>query len=179
VKAAKAATVVAAGDMMYVGAGVARDVHATSADLHAVIVIVPGGREGSARAGALPTRELGDAKPSGTPIFLPAAKAKNYGPATLIAEPALTKAPAVYGGIIDLAAGTTVAEHVHAKETELLYILAGAGTMTVGETKLAVTTTTVVQVPPNTKHSFTATAAVRAVQFYTPAGPEQRFKVKP
>jgi quercetin dioxygenase-like cupin family protein len=178
VKAAKATTVIA-GDMMYVGPGVARDVQATHADLHAVIVIVPGGREGSARAGALPTRELGDAKPSGTPIFLPAAKAKRYGPATLIAEPALTKTPAVYGGIIELAAGTNVAEHVHAKETELLYILAGAGTMTVGDTKLAVTPTTVVQVPPDTKHSVTATAAIRAVQFYTPAGPEQRFKAKP
>jgi quercetin dioxygenase-like cupin family protein len=161
--------------MMYVGAGVARDVQAAS-DVHAVIVIVPGGREGSARAGALSTRELGDAKPTGAPIILPAAKAKQYGPATLIAEPALTKAPAIYGGIIELAAGTTVGEHVHTRETELLYILGGAGTMTVGDTKLAVTPTTVVQVPPNTKHTFTATAAVRAVQFYSPAGPEQRFK---
>lgn len=178
VKAAKGTTVVAAGDMMYVAAGVARDVLA-QADVHAVIVMVPGGREGSARAGALPTRELGDAKLTGTPIFLPAAKAKKFGPATLIAEPALTKAPAIYGGLIELGAGATVAEHVHAKETELLYILAGAGTMTVGDTKLAVTPTTVVQVPPNTKHSFSATAAVRAVQFYSPAGPEQRFKAKP
>jgi quercetin dioxygenase-like cupin family protein len=179
VKAAKSTTAVAAGDMMYVGAGVARDVQAANADVHAVIVIVPGGREGSARAGALSTRELGDAKPSGTPIFLPAAQAKKYGPATLIAEPALTKAPAIYGGVIELAAGVTVPEHVHAKETELLYILAGAGTMTVGDTKLAVTPTTVVQVPPNTKHTFTASAAFRAVQFYSPAGPEQRFKAKP
>jgi hypothetical protein len=34
----------------------------------------------------------------------------------------------------------------------------------------------VVQIPPNTPHAFTASAAVRAVQVYTPAGPEQRFK---
>ena len=31
-------------------------------DVHAVIGFVPGGREGSARAGALPTRELGAIK---------------------------------------------------------------------------------------------------------------------
>jgi hypothetical protein len=28
----------------------------------------------------------------------------------------------------------------------------------------------------NTKPAFTATAEVRALQIYTPAGPEQRFK---
>jgi hypothetical protein len=41
---------------------------------------------------------------------------------------------------------------------------------------VAVTPTSVIQIPPNTKHAFAATAAVRAVQVYTPAGPEQRFK---
>jgi quercetin dioxygenase-like cupin family protein len=41
-----------------------------------------------------------------------------------------------------------------------------------------VTPTSVIQIPPNTKHAFAATAAVRALQVYTPAGPEQRFKKK-
>lgn len=169
---------VAAGDMMLVPAGAARELAATAGDVHAVLVMVPGGREGTARAGALPTRQLGAAKAPG-PLLLPAANAKRFGPATLIAEPATTKQAAIYGGVIELPAGATVPAHVHAKETELLYILAGAGTMTVNGVQLAVTPSTVVQIPPNTKHAFTATAAVRAVQFYTPAGPEQRFKTSP
>jgi quercetin dioxygenase-like cupin family protein len=172
----KTKTSVVAGDMMFVGTGVARDVQATGADVHAVIVNTPGGREGSARAGALPTQELGTAKPTGTPIFLPAAKAKRYGTVTIIAEPTTTKSPILAGSVLELAAGAVVPEHVHEKETEMLYVLAGSGTMTVDGVELAVTPTTVIQIPPKTKHSFTASAGVRAVQFFAPAGPEQRFK---
>jgi quercetin dioxygenase-like cupin family protein len=37
--------------------------------------------------------------------------------------------------------------------------------------------TSVIQIPPNTKHAFAAgSSKVRGVQLYTPAGPEQRFK---
>jgi len=76
----------------------------------------------------------------------------------------------------EMIAAAAVPEHVHPNESELLYILEGSGTMTVAGTQLAVTPTSVVQIPPHTKHSFTAAADVRAVQIYTPAGPEQRFK---
>jgi len=50
--------------------------------------------------------------------------------------------------------------------------------MTIAGTEVAVTPTSVIQIPPNTKHSFAAKEAVRALQIYTPAGPEQRFKKK-
>ena len=50
-----------------------------------------------------------------------------------------------------------IAEHVHAKETELLYFMAGGGQFTVNGVTLPVTETSVVQIPPNTKHAFTAT----------------------
>ena len=62
------------------------------------------------------------------------------------------------------------------RSTELLYLLAGGGTMTVAGVDLAVTPTSAVQVPRNTPHAFTATSSVRAVQIYVPGGPEQRFK---
>jgi quercetin dioxygenase-like cupin family protein len=176
VQTGKQTAQVAAGDMLFVPPQAARDVKASAGAVHAVIVMTPGGREGSARAGALPTRELGATKPAATPVLLPARKAKKHGPATIYAEPATTKSPAIAGSVLDLAAGATVPEHVHPKETELLYVLAGAGTMTVAGVQLAVKPTSVIQIPPNTKHAFTATADVRAVQFYTPAGPEQRFK---
>jgi quercetin dioxygenase-like cupin family protein len=175
-------TAVAAGDMMYVEPGASRDV-AAAENVHAVIAIVPGGREGSARAGALPT-QAGTGKP---PKYLPAAKAKPYciagdckkGKVTIFAEPATIPGKQLAASILEMPAGAAVPEHVHANETELLYILSGSGTMTVAGVQLAVTPTSVVQIPPNTRHAFTATADVRALQIYTPAGPEQRFKAKP
>jgi putative monooxygenase len=165
---------VLAGEMMFVPAGGVRSVSAAGKDVHAVIVVVPGGKEGSARAGALPTP---DAPPSKTlPFILPATSAKTYGPATIFVEPATVKAAPLSASVLALPAGASVPEHVHAGETEMLYILEGSGTMTIAGQQLAVTPTSVIQIPPNTKHAFSATANVRAVQVYTPAGPEQRFK---
>ena len=166
---------VAAGDMVYVPKGAGRELVASAGDVHAVIVAVPGGREGSARAGALPT-PLDQRASSPSPKFLPAASAKTYGPATIYAEPATIADKVLAASVLKLAKGAAVPEHVHPNESELLYILEGSGTMTVAGTQLAVTPTSVVQIPPHTKHSFTAAADVRAVQIYTPAGPEQRFK---
>jgi quercetin dioxygenase-like cupin family protein len=171
---------VAAGDMAYVPRGGAREIIAGSADVHAVLVMFPGGREGSARAGALPTPETTTA--SSAPVgaqLLPASGAKVFGPAQIFAEPSITTDKVFSAEILALPNGKTVAEHVHANESELLYVLAGSGTMTVAGVQLAVTPTSVVQVPPATKHSFTASSDVRALQIYTPAGPEQRFKAKP
>lgn len=168
---------VAAGDMAYVPKGGAREVIAGASDVHAVIVMFPGAREGAARAGALPTPTVDAVRsaPVGAQL-LPASGAKQYGPVLMYAEPAITKDKAFAAEILTLASGASVPEHVHQNETEMLYILAGSGTMTVAGVQLAVTATSVVQVPPGTKHAFTASADVRALQIYTPAGPEQRFK---
>jgi quercetin dioxygenase-like cupin family protein len=159
------------GGMMYVPKGAAREVIARRADAHAVVVLFPGGREGSARAGALPTAvaQAGN----GVAEIL---SGKKHGPATIFLEPALVKDTPASASILELAAGAKVAEHVHANETEMLYILEGAGTMTINGQDIAITPTSVIQIPPNTKHAFTASANVRALQLYTPAGPEQRFK---
>jgi quercetin dioxygenase-like cupin family protein len=170
---------VTAGDMLYVPAGGARAVSAADTDARAVIVVVPGQHEGSARAGALPTPEVAPSKTA--PTVLPATTAKTYGPATIYLEPATVKGAPFSASVLQLAAGAKVPEHVHANETELLYILEGSGTMTIAGQDVAVTPTSVIQIPPNTKHAFAASGSgnVRAVQVYTPAGPEQRFKQKP
>jgi quercetin dioxygenase-like cupin family protein len=171
-----------AGDMMYVPAGAARNVVAM-AEAHAVVVVAPGGREGAARAGALPTPELPAGKAAPGPVHLPASAARRYprpaGAVTIFAEPQAIKARTHAATVIELPKGAAIPEHVHAGETELLYVLAGAGTMTVRGVPLAVGPTSVVQIPPNTPHAFTAAEDVRAVQIYTPAGPEQRFKAPP
>jgi quercetin dioxygenase-like cupin family protein len=171
---------VAAGDMMYAPKGATRDVAAVGADLHAVVVMVPGGREGAARGGALPTRTVAEgAKPARVPMLLPASGAKTFGPATIYADAAVLGEKTLAASILTLPASGRVPEHVHGGETEMLYILAGGGTMTVNGVALAVTPTSVVQIPKNTKHAFTATRELRALQIYTPGGPEQRFKNRP
>jgi quercetin dioxygenase-like cupin family protein len=154
---------VAAGDMAFVAAGALREIKG-----NAVRVTVPGGMEGTARAGALPT-----ALAQGKQAYrvLRAAQAKTYGPARIFLE-----TQPMAASILSLPSGANVAEHVHANETEMLYILEGGGTMTIAGQAIAITSTSVVQIPPNTKHAFTATSAVRALQIYTPPGPEQRFK---
>lgn len=170
---------VAAGDMVYVPAGGARTVSAPAGDVRAMLAVVPGGREGVARAGALPTREVGAVRSAlAAPVVLRAAAAKAYGPATIYLDPAVVKTAPFSAELLSLAPGASIAEHVHAKETELLYVLDGSGTLTVNGDALPVTPTTVTQIPAGAKHAFTVApgAAFRAVQLYTPGGPEQRFK---
>jgi quercetin dioxygenase-like cupin family protein len=178
---------VAAGDMMYMRAGGAREIKATAGDVHAVLVMVPGGPEGSARAGALPT------PPVVGPIVLPSSAAKSYciggspqepcfkstTSVAIYAEPSTVHEKRLAASVIEIRQGGSVPEHVHAKETELLYILEGSGTITINGIAQPVTPTSVIQIPPNTKHAFVPSATVRALQIYTPAGPEQRFKARP
>jgi len=167
-----------AGDMVFVKAGGVRTIGAKGGDLHAVLVVVPGGREGTARAGALPTQAVTDKQQ--TPVHpLRAKDAKTFGPATIFLDDSIEKGTPLAASILQMPAGVKVPEHVHANETEMLYVLEGSGTMTIAGQDVAVTPTSVIQIPPNTKHAFTATAAVRALQIYTPAGPEQRFKKRP
>ena len=199
-------TVVGPHDMMYVPAGGAREVAATTQDVHAVIVTVPGGRAGSARAGALPTREVPSVRAApAAPIVLPAGGSAQWclgseaggtrrdapvghggkpsapcgdpGGHLIFVEPSKISAAVLSASEAAISKGAKIPEHVHVKETELLYILSGAGTMTIGATEVAVGPTSVVQIPPGTKHAFSAGSDLRALQIYTPAGPEQRFKM--
>ena len=169
---------VGAGDMLFVKAGGVRTIGAKGGELHAVLVVVPGGREGTARAGALPTQAMTDKQQTVVRPLL-AKDAKTFGPATIFLDDSIEKGTPLAASILQMPAGIKVPEHVHSSETEMLYILEGSGTMTIAGQDVAVTPTSVIQIPPNTKHAFTATAAVRALQIYTPAGPEQRFKKRP
>ncbi len=84
---------------------------------------------------------------------------------------------AAYVGHLKVQGGAQVPEHVHAEEAEILYCLSGSGDMAIGGAVYPVAAGTAVYIPPNTKHAFTASKeGFEAVQFYTPSGPEQRFK---
>jgi quercetin dioxygenase-like cupin family protein len=88
---------------------------------------------------------------------------------------------AAYVGVLRAQPGMTVPEHTHPGSTELLYVLSGTGIMTVEGDEHPVHPGMGIQIPPDTRHAFAVTSAgpVEVVQFYTPSGPEQRFKQAP
>lgn len=94
--------------------------------------------------------------------------------ATLLVEK--DDAKFVYAGLLDGTAG--VAEHVHERSWEALCAIEAAGAFTLAGIEQRLGPKTCVFVPPNTKHSWTpdAGSTLSAVQFYVPAGPEQRFR---
>lgn len=72
-----------------------------------------------------------------------------------------------------------VAEHVHATEWEFLALIDGDGELTRKEGGNVKTTSgTFVAIPPGVAHGYrpNGTTPTLAVQMYSPAGPEQRFK---
>lgn len=173
----KAPVRVGPGDLVRVPAGAS--LHATAAGgevLAATVVMVPGGALGVARAGALP-EALPSARPAKPPlpVVIEAGKARRY-PRTGGATTLYVEEGALSAGLLEIDAGVKVAEHVHAKETEALYVLEGTGVMTVAGVAIPVDEHAVIQIPAGTPHSFAATTATRALQLYTPPGPEQRFK---
>ena len=173
----KVRTPLVAGDVVVVPRGASLELVASGgAAIAATVALVPGDALGVARAGALPEL-LPSQVPAKPPVarVVAAASAKRYprtgGATTLLIE----QGPASLG-VLEADAGAVVPPHVHAKETEVLYLLAGGGTMTIAGVAIAVEPTAVIQIPPGVEHSFTATAATRALQLYSPPGPEQRFK---
>jgi mannose-6-phosphate isomerase-like protein (cupin superfamily) len=89
-------------------------------------------------------------------------------------------AGAEHAGLAVLSASPSFAvpEHVHDEAAEVLYFEDGAGTMQIGEHAIDVAAGMTVYVPEGTPHSFTSagTRPMRAIQFYAPSGPEQRFR---
>ena len=85
-----------------------------------------------------------------------------------------------YMGLLEGKPGLRVPEHTHPGSIELLYVLEGGGIMTIDGKRSVVRPGMAIQVPAGTKHSFETPADAKmnfkAVQVYTPGGPEQRFK---
>ena len=87
---------------------------------------------------------------------------------------------AAYIGYFEADAGMSVPKHQHDSSSEYLYILDGEGELYVGDEATTVQAGDAIQIPRGVEHSFVAGAeTVKAIQFYTPSGPEQRFKPKP
>jgi quercetin dioxygenase-like cupin family protein len=87
--------------------------------------------------------------------------------------------PFAYAGELTFNPKAEVKPHQHDTSDEVVIILSGSGTFTVGEQKREVKKGDVLHIPKATQHSFVAGAEpLKAIQFYTPPGPEERFKKK-
>jgi quercetin dioxygenase-like cupin family protein len=74
--------------------------------------------------------------------------------------------------------GASVAEHSHDTSAELLYVIEGHATMTLDGQASVLRGGMAIFIPAGVKHSMkvdTKIEPLRAIQVYTPGGPEQRF----
>ncbi|MEM7604693.1 MAG: cupin domain-containing protein [Myxococcota bacterium] len=69
--------------------------------------------------------------------------------------------------------------HTHSSSSETILVIAGEGTMTVGERSHALAPGVSVHAPAGTSHEATPEGTMRVFQVYAPAGPEQRFVASP
>ncbi len=192
---------VAVGDVVWLPSNTVRNIGGSSvsssgssrSEVRALLLLAPGGIEGSARSGALPTplasvplapvrSRQATSSPKGVasvPVATKFAAAATVtwpmpqGSATVVAMGRNLPASVT---LLELAAGTTLAAHHHDDATEVMYVLGGSASLTVDGVTLQIGANSVVQFPKGISHSATITQALRALVFYTPAGPEQRFK---
>jgi quercetin dioxygenase-like cupin family protein len=89
---------------------------------------------------------------------------------------ALDQQAQAYLGILEAEAGAVVPEHAHDGSAELLYVLAGKGTVTIGGRALELGPDCALHIPEQAPHEATFESAFKAVQIYAPSGPEKRWK---
>jgi quercetin dioxygenase-like cupin family protein len=116
------------------------------------------------RGAALPTHSIAQGKGSAKILYDAGSGAPEAAMTLLVLEP-----------------GAAVPPHVHATSVEMLYLLDGAAGMQVGGEKLTLEAGDAARIPMGVEHSARVLGdrALRALQVYSPAGPEQRFIPKP
>jgi quercetin dioxygenase-like cupin family protein len=99
----------------------------------------------------------------------------------LLFDPSSTGSDAVTLSVGQFEPGAEIPRHSHAGSAEILYILSGAGEVTIGSDKLAFAADQAIHLPEDQPHAvrFKGPEKTLAVQIYAPAGPEQRFKTGP
>lgn len=98
--------------------------------------------------------------------------------ARILLEPQVTGSQAIAVDLLEFAPGVEVPRHQHAGSAEVLYVVAGGGTLNVGSESYPFGAEEVIHIPPDQPHGgkFAGGDKTIAIQFYAPAGPEQRFR---
>jgi mannose-6-phosphate isomerase-like protein (cupin superfamily) len=88
-----------------------------------------------------------------------------------------TDTPRFTFGIIEIAAGRELEQHVHGEEDDAFYILEGEMTFTFGDETAGAPPGTFVLVPPGVTHGFRNDGAtpVRMLNVHAPAGFDRRI----
>ena len=112
---------------------------------------------------------------SARPIVVPPGQGYRVGNVEFLARTADT--PRFTFAIIEIAAGRTLDEHVHAAEDDSFYIVQGEMTFTFGNEEVAAPPGTFVLVPPGVAHGFRNDGGtpVRMLNIHAPAGFDQRI----
>jgi len=93
-------------------------------------------------------------------------------------EPTKTGSRALYVGLLEAEPGTEVPRHSHAGSAEILFVLSGAGEMTVGSEKVPFAADEALHIPDGQPHAarFTGPEKTVMLQIFAPAGPEERYR---
>jgi quercetin dioxygenase-like cupin family protein len=78
--------------------------------------------------------------------------------------------------LLTAAGGVKIPPHVHAGSEELIYVVAGKGMTTIDGKPVFSGSGSLLRIPAGVEHSLAVDEPLTAVQVYSPAGPEQRFK---
>ena len=112
---------------------------------------------------------------AGRPVIVPPGQGHRVGNVEFLARTA--ESPRFNFGIIEIAAGRVLEEHVHADEDDAFYILEGELTFTFGEEEAPAPPGTFVLIPPGVEHGFRndGADAVRMLNIHAPAGFDRRI----
>jgi quercetin dioxygenase-like cupin family protein len=108
-------------------------------------------------------------------IVVPPGQGHRVGNVEFLARTADT--PRFTFGIIEIARGRELDEHVHAAEDDAFYILQGEMIFTLSDEEIAAPPWTFVLVPPGVAHGFRndGDAPVRMLNIHAPAGFDRRI----
>ena len=188
-RGAKYGRKVGPGDVIYLAVGTPHGFnHVGSEELRLLGIYAPAGGE---------RRFAGGTDPGTAPVAAPKRKPRKFAPVKIATSGSLTPLAiadgkgsvaiafdadsagdaTVYAGTLTLQAGAEVADHNHAGATEALFLTAGTGTLIVAGVHYPVAAGDAIQLPPGVDHSLVVgVKGLTAIHFYTPSGPEQRFK---
>jgi quercetin dioxygenase-like cupin family protein len=93
-------------------------------------------------------------------------------------DPAKTGNRALYVGILEADPGAEVPRNSHPGSAEILYVMSGAGNVTVGSEKIPFGAEEALHIPDGQPHAakFTGSDKTIMLQVFAPAGPEERYR---
>jgi mannose-6-phosphate isomerase-like protein (cupin superfamily) len=96
-------------------------------------------------------------------------------------DAARTGSHGFYLGTLEADPGAEIPRNTHAGAAEILFVVAGAGELTVGSEKLPFEADEALYVPESQPHAarFSGTDKALLVQIFAPAGPEDRYRGPP